>query len=58
MAKALENVKVLDFTRAMAGPFCTMLLQQFGAEVIKVEIPGSGDMTRTVPPFTRGRREL
>jgi len=52
VAKALENVRVLDFTRALAGPFCTMLLQQFGAEVIKIEIPGGGDMTRTSLPFT------
>jgi hypothetical protein len=40
MAKALENVKVLDFTRHMAGPVCTMLLQQLGAEVIKSLRPG------------------
>jgi CoA:oxalate CoA-transferase len=52
VAKALDNVRVLDFTRALAGPFCTMLLQQFGAEVIKIEIPGGGDMTRTSLPFT------
>jgi len=52
MAKALDNVKVLDFTRAVAGPFCTMLLQELGAEVIKIEIPGSGDSTRTASVST------
>lgn len=54
MAEALENLKVLDFTRFYAGPFCTMLLKDLGAEVIKVEIPGSGDAARTIPPVTKG----
>lgn len=54
MVKALDNVKVLDFTRVLAGPFCTMLLQELGAEVIKVEMPGGGDMARTSPPITEG----
>ncbi len=54
MPKALEDVKVLDFTRMYAGPFCTMLLCDLGAEVIKVEIPGGGDAVRNVPPFTEG----
>src|SRR5579884_3304913 len=48
----LDNVKVLDLTRVLAGPFCTMLLGDLGAHVIKVERPGSGDETRTWgPPF-------
>ena len=48
----LENVKVLDLTRVLAGPLCTMLLGDLGADVIKVERPGSGDETRTWgPPF-------
>ena len=54
MAKALENVRVLDFTRFYAGPFCTMLLQELGAEIIKIEIPGGGDAIRNFPPFTEG----
>jgi crotonobetainyl-CoA:carnitine CoA-transferase CaiB-like acyl-CoA transferase len=48
----LEGVKVLDLTRVLAGPLCTMILGDLGADVIKVERPGSGDETRTWgPPF-------
>ncbi len=53
MAKALDGVKALDFTRVYAGPFCTKLLGDLGAEVIKVEIPGGGDSTRTIPPLIK-----
>ncbi len=50
----LRGVKVLDLSRVLAGPFCSMILSDMGAEVIKVEIPGSGDDTRAYPPFVDG----
>jgi formyl-CoA transferase len=46
MGKALEGVKILDFTHVQSGPTCTQLLAWFGADVIKVERPGIGDITR------------
>ncbi|HEX2830268.1 MAG TPA: CoA transferase [Burkholderiales bacterium] len=49
---ALDSLRVLDLTRILAGPLCTMMLGDMGADVIKVEPPGSGDDTRTWgPPF-------
>ncbi|HSF06359.1 MAG TPA: CoA transferase [Methylomirabilota bacterium] len=57
MAKAtrpLGNVRVLDLTRVLAGPFCSMILGDMGAEVIKIEEPGKGDDTRRWPPFVGG----
>ncbi len=49
---ALKDIRIVDITRAMAGPYCTMMLGDFGAEVIKVERPDSGDESRGWgPPF-------
>ena len=50
----LKGVRVLDLTRVLAGPFCSMTLSDLGAEIIKVEIPGSGDDTRAFPPYING----
>jgi len=54
MPKALDDIKILDFSRMYAGPFCTMMLKDLGAEVIKIEIPGGGDGVRDLPPMTEG----
>jgi crotonobetainyl-CoA:carnitine CoA-transferase CaiB-like acyl-CoA transferase len=48
---ALAGIRIIDLTRVLAGPFCTMLLGDMGAEIVKVETPGVGDDSRRYPPF-------
>jgi len=55
ISSPLEGYRILDLSRVLAGPYCTMMLGDLGAEVIKVERPGSGDDTRAWgPPFVGG----
>lgn len=48
--KPLENITVIDLTRILSGPYCTMMLADFGARVIKIEVPGTGDESRLLGP--------
>ncbi len=50
----LSGVRILDLTRVLAGPYCTTLLWELGADVLKIEMPGHGDDTRAFPPFQNG----
>ncbi len=55
MDPPLKSIRILDLSRSLTGPFCSMILADLGAEVIKVEVPEVGDMTRSWgPPFIGG----
>jgi crotonobetainyl-CoA:carnitine CoA-transferase CaiB-like acyl-CoA transferase len=53
-AGPLQGIRVLDFTRVLAGPAASLALADLGAEVLKIEPPGTGDETRSFPPFRAG----
>jgi crotonobetainyl-CoA:carnitine CoA-transferase CaiB-like acyl-CoA transferase len=51
----LEGIRVLDLSRLLPGPYCSLILADLGAEVIKIEEPGFGDYIRWIPPFVHGK---
>src|SRR3954471_14258077 len=55
--QALEGVRVLDLSRLLPGGFCSLLLADFGAEVLKVEDTGMGDYIRWSPPYYEGAED-
>ena len=57
-AMPLDDVRVLDLTRYTAGPFCTRILADYGADVVKIERPGRGDPARSLPPFYKDQPGL
>lgn len=50
----LAGIRILDLSRVLAGPYCTTLLYELGADILKIEQPGHGDDTRAFPPFQNG----
>ena len=54
-AGPLSGITIVDLSRILAGPYCTLLLAELGARVIKVEVPGTGDDARQYGPFKEGK---
>ena len=52
LQQPLKDIRVLDFTLMLAGPYATMMLGDYGAEIIKIEQPGTGDNTRSIGPYS------
>ena len=52
---SLEGLRVLDISNVIAGPFAAALLADFGADVVKAELPGGGDALRALPPHKDGK---
>src|SRR5438477_495032 len=57
MGLPLEGIRILDLTRLLPGGFCSLLLADFGADVVKVEDTGAGDYVRWAPPYYEGADE-
>ena len=55
---SLSGIRILDLTRLLPGAFCTMLLADMGADVVKIEEPGTGDYMRWTPPLIGGQSAL
>ena len=59
MTLPLANIRVLDMSRALTGPYCTQMLGDMGADIIKVEQPNVGDNSRAWgPPFVNGEARI
>lgn len=55
MSSPLSGITIIDLSHVLAGPYCTMVMADLGARVIKVELPQKGDDTRHFPPLRKGK---